>query len=111
MHLLFQQLQLMQAFQQWRSAIAQDQTGLQAQRVFQNPDDVLDDQRLAAREAEARNTEQHGFIQIRFYFVELDALQARITGTRTFQTERTFQIAGSAGVNPEFGELLQGDDG
>lgn len=101
----------MQAFKQRRSTVAQHQTGFQAKRVLKYFDDVFNDEWLAAGKTESIYAELHCFIEIRFNFIQLESLQTRIPRPRPFQAERTFEIAGGAGVNPQLAQALQLDYG
>jgi hypothetical protein len=64
--------------------------------------DVAQDQRLATGEGKALHTQRNGLIDDWRDFCQREPLQPLIPGPGSLMAERATEIAGRAGVQPEF---------
>ena len=91
-----------QSLQDRVGAVGKHEAGIAAQGVIEDANDVLDDKRLAAGERELFHAQRDGFVEPGPGVLETDAFEPVVAGFRAFQTKRTGEIAGGAGMEPEF---------
>ena len=90
-----------------RRTVGQDETRPQAGGVLQNRHHVFDDEGFSTGEGELPDPEVNGSIHQGPHVGERNALQAGIPGPRTFEAERTIEVAGSTRVKPELVQRMR----
>ena len=101
-----QHFQLFDPLDQRFGRIGQYQTCAVLQCIIQNAHNIFVNKWFAASKRKLFDTECQRFVDVRFGIVKSHQLQAVIAGFGAFQTKRAGQIAGSAGMKPQFVECM-----
>jgi hypothetical protein len=106
-----QQCQLMCAADERRGAVGQHQRGRKLQRTQQDVLDSLEDQRFTAGEGETSHPARSCLLEHRRQLRQRGCGNARVARLAALVAERTGEIACSAGVHPQFVQVLDDDGG
>ncbi len=111
MRRLAQLRQLVRAADEGGGAIGQHQRRPQSQRMQQDVEDALQDQRFAAGEGETFHAQCIGFIQQWRQLRQRRRADAIVAGLAAFVAEGAGEIAGRAGMDPQLAQAVQQDGG